>query len=171
MSDAHFNAGTPRGAKPGNAATTVPDQASFLQLVAWELRRGARYRRTFTLMRVGVDGLDPTAKDGGAFDREVADVMRESLRDVDVVARTSPREFAVLLPETSLALVSPVFQRVLDSLFEAAEAGGWPGSFSLGAVTWREADVSPAYLFQRAGELLGQARVHSTRLVAHEVLL
>ena len=101
----------------------------------------------------------------------MANVLRESLRDADVVARIGAGEFAVLLPETGLALVSPVFQRVMDALLQAASDGGWPGSFSLGAVTWREADVSPEYLFQRAGELLGHARVHATRLVAHEVLL
>jgi diguanylate cyclase (GGDEF)-like protein len=170
MSDAHLNATSSRKAD-GNRATTVPDQTSFLQLVSWELRRGARYRRTFTLMRVGVDGPGSAANRTGGFDSAVAEVIRESLRDADVVAPIGAGEFAVLLPETGLALVSPVFQRVMDSLLRAAAAQGWPGSFSLGAVTWREAEVSPEYLFQRAGELLDQARVQSARLVAHEVLL
>ena len=154
--------------RPARAADTpIPDRGSFMQLLGWELRRGARYRRTFTLLRVAADGVAPD----GAFDDATAAALREALRDVDVIARLEAGEFAVLLPETSVALVSPVLQRIIDALVQTATAGSWPVTFSVGAVTWKEADVTPEYLLTRSGELLAHARQDNSRVVEHEVLV
>jgi len=153
------------------ADAPLPDRSSFMQLLGWELRRGARYRRTFTLLRVAADPRGLEVAPTGAFDDGTAAAMRGALRDVDVVARMEAGEFAVLLPETSVALVSPVLQRIIDALVQAATAGAWPVTFSVGAVTWKEADVTPEYLLTRSGELLAHARQDNSRVVEHEVLV
>lgn len=149
----------------------LPDGPAFLQLLSWEVRRGARYRRTFTLLRVGLDAARPGADRGPATDEAVAHIVHDCLRDVDVLARLEPGEFALLLPETSVSLVSPVLERLTEALSAAAAAQAWPVSFSVGAVTWKEADVTPDYLLERAGELLSHARRDSARVVEHEVLV
>lgn len=85
-------------------------------LLEREFVRAVRYRHPLSLVLVGVDHVDGLAATHGgeAIDRfraALAEALRRSLRQIDVVARTGANEIAVLLPETTAAGARIVAER------------------------------------------------------------
>jgi diguanylate cyclase (GGDEF)-like protein len=66
----------------------------------------------------------------------VRDALARSLRDSDVVARLGGDEFGVLLPMTDEPGARAVVERARQHLADAAAAGEWPVTFSIGVVTF-----------------------------------
>jgi diguanylate cyclase (GGDEF)-like protein len=91
--------------------------ASLLhQILESEFARAVRYRHSLSILLIGVDGVDGLAATHGAdavdrFRAALAEALRRSLRQIDVVARTGSNEIAVLLPETTAAGARIVAER------------------------------------------------------------
>jgi GGDEF domain-containing protein len=93
----------------GSLAVDWAGSSSLLhQILDSEFARAVRYRHPLAILLVSVDGADALnathgvqAADG--FRAALSEAMRRSLRQIDVVARTGPNEFTVLLPETTAA--------------------------------------------------------------------
>lgn len=91
----------------GSQAVDWAGSSSLLrQILDSEFVRAVRYRHPLALLLVSVDGAEsltathgPEAAD--SFRAALAETMRRSLRQIDVVARTGPNEFTLLLPETT----------------------------------------------------------------------
>jgi diguanylate cyclase (GGDEF)-like protein len=66
----------------------------------------------------------------------VADTLRSSTRQTDVLGRLGGDEFAALLPETTAGPSRSVLEKLLDNLAKAMKKGGWPVTFSIGVVTF-----------------------------------
>lgn len=91
-----------------NATDWAGSSALLHQILDSEFARAVRYRHPLALLIVGVDGVEALTATHGVqatdgFRAALAETMRRSLRQIDVVARTGPNEFAVLLPETTAA--------------------------------------------------------------------
>lgn len=87
------------------------------QILESEFARACRYRHPLSILIVGIDGVDALAATHGesAVDRfraSLAEALRRSLRQIDVVAHTAPNEIAALLPETTAAGARIVAERV-----------------------------------------------------------
>ncbi len=87
--------------------TKLTNWRHFMELARRELDRARRYQVPVSLLMLDVDRFksvnDRFGHDAG--DKALtalADIGRESLRDVDVFARIGGEEFSVLLPETDL---------------------------------------------------------------------
>ena len=101
----------------GAGAVDWAGSSSLLhQVLISEFARAVRYRHPLSVVLVGVDHRDDLASTHGedALARwrgSLAEALRRSLRQIDVVARTGENEVAILLPETTAAGARVVAER------------------------------------------------------------
>jgi len=124
-----------------DALTGLLGRGSFITRLDSELARAARYGHAFTLAYVDLDNFkavnDLEGHDAGdELLRRVADVLRSSTRQTDILGRLGGDEFAVVLPETTGGATGSVLENLRKQLSRTMVAGGWPVTFSIGAVTF-----------------------------------
>ncbi len=124
-----------------DALTGILGRGSFITRLDAELARAARYGHAFTLAYVDLDNFkevnDLEGHDAGdELLRRVADVLRSSTRQTDILGRLGGDEFAAVLPETTGGATGSVLENLRKQLNRAMAAGGWPVTFSIGAVTF-----------------------------------
>ena len=117
------------------------NRGSFIAQLDAELTRAARYGRAFTLAYVDLDNFkavnDLEGHDAGdELLRRIADALRSSTRQTDVLGRLGGDEFAAILPEITGGATGSVLENLRKQLIRAMEKGGWPVTFSIGAVTF-----------------------------------
>lgn len=86
--------------------TGLKNHREFKEEFNAELLRSKRYQRPFTLLMLDIDNFKHYNDinghpQGDILLKKLADVIRENLKDTDIVARYGGEEFAILLPETS----------------------------------------------------------------------
>ena len=121
--------------------TGLLNRGSFIAQLDAELTRAARYGRAFTLAYVDLDNFkavnDLEGHDAGdELLRRIADALRSSTRQTDVLGRLGGDEFAAVLPEITGGATGSVLENLRKQLIRAMEKGGWPVTFSIGAVTF-----------------------------------
>jgi diguanylate cyclase (GGDEF)-like protein len=124
-----------------DALTGLLNRGSFIARLDGELTRAARYGRAFTLAYVDLDNFkavnDLEGHDAGdELLRRTADALRSSTRQTDVLGRLGGDEFAVVLPEITGGATGSVLENLRKQLIRAMAKGGWPVTFSIGAVTF-----------------------------------
>jgi len=124
-----------------DSLTGLLNRGSFITRLDAELARAARYGRAFTLAHVDLDNFkmvnDLEGHDAGdKLLRRVADALRSSTRQTDVLGRLGGDEFAAVLPEITGGATGSVLENLRKQLIRAMEKGGWPVTFSIGAVTF-----------------------------------
>lgn len=100
-----------------DALTGLPNRRHWDQAVATEYARHLRTGRPTTLLLLDVDNFkEVNDRHGHACGdgvlRTLATVLRESVREIDVVARHGGDEFAVLLAETDVRGAHEVAERI-----------------------------------------------------------
>lgn len=116
-------------------------RGSFIASLDAELARAHRYGRAFTLAYVDLDNFKAVNDleghhTGDELLRGVADTLRSSTRQTDVLGRMGGDEFAVILPETRGGAIGSVLENLRKQLIGTMANGGWPVTFSIGAVTF-----------------------------------
>lgn len=104
--------------------TGLTSRRYFCDLVEAELLRAERYGSPLSILLLDVDHFKQVNdtyghKTGDAVLRKVADVCRETLREVDIVSRWGGEEFAILLPETPSERAAEVAERLRGALASA----------------------------------------------------
>ncbi len=136
--------------------------AAFERRLDQEIERCRRHGRTMTLAIVDVDGFRASCARHG---RHVADdllkavsrILVTSIRAIDVAARASADEFALMLPETSGPDALGAFERIMLTL-EAARVGPVEGiAASVGLAPYCHG-MSTEQLMAAAGTALDRAR-------------
>jgi diguanylate cyclase (GGDEF)-like protein len=122
--------------------TGLSNRRDFTDRLGHELARCVRHSRPVTVAYFDCDNFKHVNDTSGhhAGDlvlRSVATTLRETLRLTDVPARMGGDEFAVMLSETDAESAATVLAEVRARLLAAMNAGGWPVTFSIGAVTFR----------------------------------
>lgn|GEM_PF-1499643 len=89
----------------------------FDEHLAVEVKRAARYHRSFALVVVDIDDFEELRDRYGAVGadatlRSAADALRALTRDVDIKARTDETEFSIAMPETPLEPATAVAERL-----------------------------------------------------------
>ena len=145
--------------------TGLPNRGSFMVQLDAELTLAARYGRAFTLAYIDLDNFkavnDLEGHDvGDKLLCRVADALRSSTRQTDIIARLGGDEFAAVLPEIRGGATGAVLDNLRKQLSQAMENGGWPVTFSIGAVTF-EAPVDTSREALQVADVAMYAVKHS----------
>ncbi|MDP2306227.1 MAG: GGDEF domain-containing protein [Pseudomonadota bacterium] len=138
-----------------DAVTGAPNRRAFEERARALLRQHARTGRPFTAAGLDLDGFKAVNDrlghaEGDRVLRAVAETLAGAVRSTDFVARCGGDEFALLLPDTDERGAQLLLARLRGALCDAMAAGGWPVTFSVGAVSFREAE-GPVRKVPRAG--------------------
>ncbi|HEY9850870.1 MAG TPA: GGDEF domain-containing protein [Leptolyngbyaceae cyanobacterium] len=124
-----------------DALTGVANRQVFNELAAMEIKKSRRYGHPFTVAYIDIDDFKNINHYGGhqignAVLQAVAQSIKNSLRETDIVARICGDEFAVVLPGISYETAQTVVGRVHKQLLEKMDENKWPATFSIGAITF-----------------------------------
>ena len=142
--------------------TNVLNARAFADRLAQELDRNRRYPHPLSLLYMDLDNfkvINDTHghQTGDAVLRLVADAMRSSVRQADVVGRLGGDEFAVLLPETDAQLADAAAKRLVAGLRNVFK--GTPSvTASIGVVSCTATDASTDDLLRRADQAMYDAK-------------
>ena len=150
-----------------DSLTELANRRALMKALGDELSRTQRTGRPFALAMLDIDHFKRINDNHGhqAGDRvlqAVSRVLRSNCREIDTVARIGGEEFAILMPETSIASSRPVMERILAAVSAIDTGLGGPDAhltISIGLVDaddgghverlMREAD---ARLYRAKGE-------------------
>jgi diguanylate cyclase (GGDEF)-like protein len=146
--------------------TELANRRQFEQALAGEISRAERFGGTLALILADLDNFKQVNdryghQAGDEVLRRFADVLRETVRDVDLPARYGGEEFAVLLPQTDIEGAERLAERLRQAVAERPMTTR-PGSLvavtaSFGVASFPEA-ATPAALFAAADEALYRAK-------------
>lgn len=101
--------------------TQLHNQRMFWELLGYEVGRAQRHDYPFALIMIDMDNFK-TVNDqyGHAFGdmilQQLAEALRQAVRDGDFVARYGGDEFTILLPETTREQALTVAERIIKSI-------------------------------------------------------
>jgi diguanylate cyclase (GGDEF)-like protein len=137
--------------------TGLGDRNAYEAALELEISRARRAGEPLALVLLELEGRTPAGGDGAAEDRvvrEFARVLTRVARTRDTVCRRGPREFGVLLPETTADGARRLHSRLRDEV--AAAFGTEQPAFSAGLAEWQPDETSDT-LDARAGKAVGTA--------------
>lgn len=130
--------------------TGLANHKTFYEILEKELWRSRRYGGQISLIMIDVDNLKKINdtyghRAGDKVIREISRKIKECIRQIDTAARYGGDEFAVILPNTSLADATIVAERMVDAV--AHSPAIWkkdqiPLSISVGLGQY-DADTNP----------------------------
>ena len=147
--------------------TQVLNRRALTVRLSSEMERAKRYDSVITLLMLDLDHfkeINDTAGHlvGDDVLREVAALLQESIRSVDIVARYGGEEFVVVLPETGADWRSEVCRahaRAVERTSFTPAHGGVRLTASIGVASYPAPDVAGVDdLFARADEALYRAK-------------
>ncbi|HEY3288374.1 MAG TPA: diguanylate cyclase [Gemmatimonadaceae bacterium] len=148
--------------------TQVLNRRALTVRLASELERARRYDSVLTLLMVDLDHFKNVNDTyghlvGDEVLREVATLLQNEVRSVDVVARYGGEEFVVVLPETSLVGATTFAERIREHVAATPFAGSLVEPLhltaSIGVSSYPSATITTVDdLFARADEALYRAK-------------
>ncbi len=142
--------------------TSVLNARAFAEQLTQELERNRRYPRPLALLYLDLDDFKVVNdshghQTGDAVLRLVADAMRSSVRQADVVGRLGGDEFAVLMPETDAQLANAAAGRLAAGLRRVFQ--GTPTvTASIGVVSCHGTEATTDDLLRRADQAMYEAK-------------
>jgi diguanylate cyclase (GGDEF)-like protein len=168
-----FEAG-PRAASV-DALTGLATDRVFRGALQNEMRRAKRYGLVVPVAVFDLDDFARVNREFGALVgdrllREVAILLNNKIRDIDIAARPGEDEVALILPETDRSgalLVAERFRFEVETHFARREAGGRPVNLTVsGGVACYPGDAdAPEALLDRAAQALYRAKAEGKNAV------
>jgi diguanylate cyclase (GGDEF)-like protein len=146
--------------------TELANRREFEDSLASEISRAERFGGTLALILADLDNFKQVNdrfghQAGDEVLRSFADILRETVRDIDVAARYGGEEFAILLPQTDIGGAEALAERLREAVESRAmaEAGDGPVTVtsSFGVASFPEASTGLG-LFAAADEALYRAK-------------
>ncbi len=110
--------------------TELYNSRTFLKEIKDELKRAKRYKRPVALCMIAIDEFKDISRQYGALTSDavlkiMGDVLRGAIRDVDIPARYSAEEFAIIFPETNASGASIVAERIRQRIGSQSITHNW----------------------------------------------
>ncbi len=147
--------------------TNLYNQRMFWALLEYEVGRADRHDYSFGLFVIDMDNFK-TVNDtyghgfGDQYLCHFAEILHESLRDGDILARYGGDEFVVILPETSLETAEKVAERLMERVrelrVEAPNGAQVRASVSVGMAVGSAHGRSARALFSFADNMMYKAK-------------
>jgi diguanylate cyclase (GGDEF)-like protein len=146
--------------------TELANRREFEDSLANEISRAERFGGTLALILADLDSFKQVNdrfghQAGDEVLRSFADILRETVRDIDVAARYGGEEFAILLPQTDIVGAEALAERLREAVESRAMAEGHDEpvtvTSSFGVASFPEAGTGPG-LFAAADEALYRAK-------------
>jgi diguanylate cyclase (GGDEF)-like protein len=143
--------------------TGAANTRSFLEMLALERDRFARYGRAFTLAYMDLDNFKAMNDvyghaAGDEVLRVLVQAVRRHLRSSDTVARLGGDEFALILPETDEKAARVAVGAIRDCIVEEMERNDWTVTISIGVYTCRDPSLDQNRLVTLADDLMYRAK-------------
>jgi diguanylate cyclase (GGDEF)-like protein len=151
-------AGSPRS-EPAETEAEPDDIGMLDAAIESEVRRCRRTGRPMSVVLCEIDRFDELeAKHGAearqAADRQVAELLRSSAREIDVLARMSDGTYGILLPETPDHGAALVADRLRTAISRWSPQGGVALTASFGVAGW----IDELDVLAEAWDALAEAR-------------
>jgi diguanylate cyclase (GGDEF)-like protein len=146
--------------------TELANRREFEESLANEISRAERFGGNLALILADLDNFKQVNdrfghQAGDEVLRSFADILRETVRDIDVAARYGGEEFAILLPQTDIGGAEALAERLREAVESRAMAEAQDGpvtvTSSFGVASFPEAGTGPG-LFAAADEALYRAK-------------
>ena len=162
-----------------DVVTGIPNRRAFEEDARTMLRLHVRDHRPLTAVGMDLDGFKHVNdtlghSEGDAVLREVAQTLARTVRTSDILCRYGGDEFAVLFADTDERGAQALLARLHQALDRSMQLGGWPVTFSIGAVTFRTLPSERALMRLVDEQTYAAKRGGKDRLVhevVHEVVL
>jgi diguanylate cyclase (GGDEF)-like protein len=159
-----------------DSLTELFNRAYLFKAVDREIDRGRRFKRGFCLLMMDLDGLKAINDRFGHYQgdivlRGMAQVIKSSLRNIDVAARYGGDEFVALLPETDPSgafVVAEKIRLVASELVLETDGQQISTSLSIGVVSYPEDGHTADELMIAADEAMySSKRLGKNRVVGY----
>lgn len=133
-----------------------------------EVRRARRYQTPFAIMLIDMDNFKQVNDRYGHLEGDyvlvqVAELIRRTVRETELIARYGGDEFAILLPATNLQGARIAAERLLHAIrtseFTTTDGEPIPNlTLSVGLAAYPDSGGSPAEILEKADEALETAK-------------
>jgi diguanylate cyclase (GGDEF)-like protein len=139
--------------------TNVLNSRAFNEALDLEIKRSLRYEHALTLVYLDVDNFKSVNdrfghKIGDHVLATIGNLLRNSIRQNDVLGRLGGDEFAVLLVETDPIEAHTVVAKFQEMLTLTIQENNWPISLSFGVLTCTNTFCSAEKMISVADELM-----------------
>ena len=165
----------PDPSSPIDARTGLWNGRQFLSALQKEIRRAKRYRLDLTVLYLDIDDFREINERhgelvGDVLLREVAILIKNKIRDIDMAARLAGEEFALILPETERMgafLVAERVRKEMERHFLRRDIDGRPIAMTvtIGMAKYPEDAAIADRMVRRAEEAMHQAKARGGNAV------
>jgi len=157
-----------------DSVTGLSNHRYFQERLAVEFSRAVRYSSNLSLLMIDIDHFklfnDMNGHPAGDHAlREIAAIISEQVRDMDVAARYGGEEFAIILPETSAAQAEILGERIRETVdgrvFEQTNSQCCRLTLSIGVGEFPSHCSDRASLLRAADGALYQAKMRGRNTV------
>lgn len=146
--------------------TGLLNRRSLFEVAAQELSRAQRYNRSLSVVMLDIDHFKRINdayghQVGDTVIQSVAEALKETLRETDVVGRYGGEEFAVILPETTVQQALVVAERIRCRISKqsiATDRGTLQVTVSLGIAMYAAGMEAIDEVVKQADQALYQAK-------------
>lgn len=138
--------------------TQIPNRRFFTESVTHELLKMKRYKGSFLLMLMDIDGFKKVNdiyghKEGDNLLCTIAGALNRSVRAPDIVCRFGGDEFGILLIEIEDSQYKTIVMRIMEQLNDAIYAK-WQVTMSAGVIYCNSPDTNVDKIMDLADKLL-----------------
>ncbi|MFQ6032928.1 MAG: diguanylate cyclase, partial [Candidatus Zixiibacteriota bacterium] len=155
--------------------TGIYNYRYFIKKLSQEIRRAERYRQFLSLLMIDIDWFKRCNDTfghlfGNRVLKELAQRIKDSVRDVDVVSRYGGEEFSVILPQTNKKDAQMIGERIrhqVESIDFVVEDGGLmvKVTVSLGVAPYTANGKTPEQLIEKVDQALYLAKGRGKNMV------
>jgi len=148
---------------------------AFTGILDNEIRRASRYNYPISIVYIDLDNFKEVNglhghSVGNSVLQSVARIIKESVRQTDIVARIGGDDFAILFPETKNEPANQIVFKIHSRLNSAMSEQKWPVTSSIGLVSYSQVPNSPDSILRDADQLMYKAKIEGKNRIMKAVL-